>query len=949
MWHHFIFRLALIGILCVGSAHAEQAEGDDAHFEVTPVVINPDLQPFTATIDAFGNGHWLGPRGSFEPRVFRTMIQAAEDAENRIVAPFAYTSHYDSWRSGALDGAEVEVLRIENGAFRSIRHGRIPPGGHQSSGWRRATPSDKIVPADKTSYTVTLQRYNRPNAPYYFTVRAVSPLGFLSKPAQAVHVMAPERLSGKPPQTPNRLTAAKFRNKTGWIKAPEQLSASVNDGGHIALTWSAVPGATGYIVYRSDDPPSAHAGSYIELDGTGPPIKAGDLAIIRTKFYDAMREKRLSNRVWSAWDGGRPFKIPLLPWSDISGSPSWELVKHTKESAVEDPGETYLRVQLAAEERFTLHFKNHAGTVQDWYPVLDPDRTYRVDVWMRADAPKTVTFQASGPYSKRGRRIGPIRFAVTQSWQRFEATFKVPYLHTGQGVGTTFLQLDGPGIFEIDNFRVYADDAPYLAFDAADMARLERSGMAALRTHGFIKTGHRAYDLQELTNPAGVSNIKGGNTLPQTLTQIARVGMHPWLQIEPHFSRDEWLGLAEYLAAPFDPQSHSATARPFAAKRFAQGDAPWTEQFDKIFFEVGNETWNRMFAPWVFPEMRDSVTGQSYGRGTVYGLYQEYVLSILRDSPYWPALAPKLTPVIGGWSGFDFGIHAMAASPNTPYLTHAAYNGGWEENAGIAAPTPEGFFSILTHTLQSGAARADKYQNAAGQISEHQDRTVFTGTYEAGPGYLLNGLNGHRVSRDQAALQERAMKSVAAGTATLDAFLTRAERGQVLQNFFTYGSGPYWTSHARWDKGGQSYPAWDLLSLFNREALGDMLKVETVAVTTKDLHPKGRRPAVADAPLVTAYATRFEDRLAVIVMSRHVPRVTLAEGETTSVRIDLPISSAQRLTRYEQSGTLDSHNVDQRGSEILEQVQGVPSTLPRLLIPALAPGKTLIYVFDEVS
>ena len=60
----------------------------------------------------------------------------------------------------------------------------------------------------------------------------------------------------------------------------------------------------------------------------------------------------------------------------------------------------------------------------------------------------------------------------------------------------------------------------------------------------------------------------------------------------------------------------------------------------------------------------------------------------------------------------------------------------------------------------------------------------------------MNGLNNARVSEAEHRAQEQVMKSLAAGTATLDAFLARAYLGFELQNFFTFGRGELWTSHA---------------------------------------------------------------------------------------------------------------------------------------------------------
>ncbi|MEM8633366.1 MAG: carbohydrate binding domain-containing protein [Pseudomonadota bacterium] len=949
-------RLPIVKILLlIWVTGTLQAQAEDAHFVVTNTVVNADLQPFTATIGAIGNGHRLSRDSGFEPLVFRTMMQTTAPSSNQIVASPQAISNWDSWQTGALDGAEVEILRIENGAFRSVRRDRISEGGHQASGWRRVTPRDQVIDPTVQRYDFAWKNWNRPGVPYHFTVRAVDRNGRLSPPARHVSVTAPDAFPRPRPAVENALVEIKSTEVEGRLAVPTNLTGILTDQNTARLAWNPVRGAVGYVIYRSDVPPSEHRGYSLTLEGTGPALKAGDLAIIRTRFLRAERGRRLTHRVWNANQAGRAFKNGLLGWSDEAGNGDWSLVPHDANTQVSEPGETHLRATLVQGERLTVGHWNHSGLDQTWYEVLEPGRTYRFEVWMRGQTTRPVTFALTGFYGSRNARVNPVSFTVTPDWQRYTATFQVPAVHPSRQAGRMQLRLEGPGVFDIDNFRIYRDDAPFLAFLPEDVSRLKASGMGALRTHGFIKTGQATYDLAELTNPGGAANTPGGNTLPQTLAEMANFAMDPWLQIEPHFTREEWLGLAEYLAAPFTRGIDDPNALPWAAKRAAQGQGPWADRFDQILFEIGNETWNRLFAPWTFPPMTDAATGARYSAGAVYGLYQEYVLAILRESPYWPELSRVLVPVIGGWSGssgwagFDYGLDATAVSPTTPFMTHAAYNGGWDENAGPATPDARGLSAVLTHVLQTSIFRAERHRSAAARIGAERGAPVFTGTYEAGPGYVMNGLNGRRVSEEEAAQQELAMKSVAAGTATLDAFLMRASYGQRLQNFFTYGSGERWTSHARWNKSGQTYPSWELLALFNTESLGDMLNVETLAAPMIDLPASGRREAVENGPLVAAYATRTEDRLTLFVLSRRIPAYPDLEHDgTTTATVDLPIVGANRLTRISQTGDWQSHNVDGPESRLFSEPIDVPETLPRLTIPALPPGETLVYIFDGI-
>lgn len=193
------------------------------------------------------------------------------------------------------------------------------------------------------------------------------------------------------------------------------------------------------------------------------------------------------------------------------------------------------------------------------------------------------------------------------------------------------------------------------------------------------------------------------------------------------------------------------------------------------------------------------------------------------------------------------------------------------------------------------------------------------------------------------------MKSLASGSATLDAFLMRAVEGFSLQNFFTFGPGPRWRSHAVAHRGVHAHPPWTLLSLFNTAALGDFLEVETREVPRADLPEARRRQAVEDAPLIGAYATRQGDRMALILISRQVPGYPRrgSSGESR-VRVDLPFSRVSGIRRFEMTGDYDTHTLEAEAVRVVEtELPG--GDVAGFTIENLRPGETLIYVFDGVA
>ncbi len=957
--------LLLAGILLLSGVPAcAQQDEEAAHFVVADEPVAPGFGPFTATVEGVGAGSRLTWGGSgFEPIVVRTMWSATEDAPDRVIAGPWAVSHWDTLRTGALDGAAVDVYRVSGGRMERVRRDRIAPGGHQASGWNSALPDASLVAPGARSFDFAFASWHRPSAETWFAVQAVGEDGAVSAPSAPARITSPAALRDIPLKpafvpAPEGMAPPEAPAGPDVPAAPQGLTAQMTPEGFVRLAWTAAADpAAGWRVLISDLPPEAHEGYFARLKGgtAGTPIRAGDIAILSKTFDTASRKRFHTNRVWEAWGEVGLTRQPLLEFfPDDDPRRTWRLARHEPGSPVEDPGETYAEITLDRGVATRIGAYNHGSPDQHWYEVLEPGRTYLIEFWAKADRPKKIDFRVEGPYERPGAaQLQPKTAVLGPEWRKYAARFvpKGPAAPDA-GLGWMGIQIEGPGTVSIDNLRIRPEDAAWLDLDAVDYARLAESGVEALRSHGLIKTKRRTYDLGQLTNPGGATGIDMMNTLPQTLAIAERAGVDPWLQIEPHLSPEEWLGFVEYLAAPA-PGAGAAEA-PWAAKRAAQGRAaPWSEAFDRIYLELGNETWNGLFAPWAFPQMPDNETGEMLWRGQVYGLFQEQVIRKLRESPWWQAagLEDKVVFVLGGWGGTEYGRYAAEASPSSELLTIAAYNGGWDAGKGPPQPTPQGFFEVLNDVSQSAIPDADLLAGQAADIAALRDAPLAIGTYEAGPGYALDGLNGDQVTEAQAAEQEQVMKSVAAGTATLDAFLARAERGFGVQNFFTFGEGRYWRSHARRIEGGQAHPAWDLLALQGAVGRGEMLRVETVETPRADVPATAWRETVSDAPLIGAYAAREGDRLTLTLVSRRAPGWPEAdENGETSVTVDLPFARAARVMRHHMSGPFDANNIEGPNVRILSEPAPEGWFADgRLSVPTLPPGQAEIYVFEGIS
>ena len=599
-----------------------------------------------------------------------------------------------------------------------------------------------------------------------------------------------------------------------------------------------------------------------------------------------------SDRVW-----GARFPRQFLPagvewWPGERDGADWSLRAHPPGHAASEGwgGRGYLELRLRDRMTAELGRYNHAGTRQDWYEVLRPDVPLKVSVRIRGERPGRARLRVAGQLEPA---IRPVLIDYGTDWTLVEAELPVPQLlERATPVGRIELVVQGPGRVDVDDLRVHRADAPWLGLAPEDRARLEAAGLSALRTHGWIKTGTDTYDMAELLGGDFAGMDTGLGRFLETLASLGEGGEGgpaPWLQIEPHMSDDEWLALVEYLAAPAPPPGEAA-ARPWAALRASQGRvAPWTEAWDRIHLELGNETWNGLFRPWTFEGMRDAATGEGLSPGAVYGLFQARVAEVMRSSPWWEAagMEEKVVWVIGGRNRFPYGAEAVAAAPGASDLMAVAdYNGGWDSGEGPPRPDPASFANLLSDVTQSIGVHSVAQAEMVAEIARDQGRAIAVGTYEAGPGYALDGLNGDRVTPEQAAGQERVMKSAAAGVATLDAFLARRGAGFGMQNFFTFGEGTYWKSHAPWHEGGAPYASWAWLALMNELGWGEALAVRTLGAPRADLEGFGFREDVDDAPLVAVHALHVPSdgdgdgdgdgngaggRLIVAAISRRVP------------------------------------------------------------------------------
>lgn len=956
-----------------------------AEYDVTSVSVNESPGAWTATMSDGPVNSWV-KQAAFEPMVLRRKWHAQGTSPNEVILSKSSIDGYNSYRDGLYDGAKVRIYRIADGKFVKIREDSI--AHHYSSDWIECigNTDDELIDPSVATATVNFENWYK-NGKYWFTVAAVDEQGNRSSNATPISIVWQKWTGSKGDGIHSLVdfSAPASPTETEAPAAPQNLSATVDPAsGLITLHWDAVAddALAGYVVSYCDRDPNSLNGYHIYLENspTDPDlyVQTGDMVFMEKEMTSWDKRAYLSHRVFDTSQYGG--KVGVIPYH-VDDTNTWELVAHPTddgslpEELVLNGGQTCLQLDMHADTTFYMAQYNYATTQQAWYKVLETNKTYVAEVWLRQnnmDDP-TVSFGLTAFY---GVNLPDTDFTVGNEWQKFTTTFtpQSVYTHVRGSVGQMRLYFDGPGTLWVDNFRVYEQGADYLDFLSSDYKALEESGLQYLRTHSPIKSGW-GYTMDMLTNPRGVMGKRGWNgsnsdhTLDSLLSIMEAADIKPWLQMEMYMSEEEWLGFAEYMAAPYDPAVDTPSDKPWAYKRTLQGHAePWTDLFDDLLFEISNETWNGLFSPWTFfgYTMTDSAAGTSYDGGELYGLWQEYVIGILRSSPYWTdAVDQKFEFVLGGWaaqrSASGYGQSAAATSSNSLHMTVAGYNGGWDEGEPPADANDETRFKTLAFAVQAAEPRAKALANVLKSQQASGEADYRLGTYEAGPGYNLNGLNGVSMDSDQVDAESRVMKSLVGGTATLDSFLMRATYGYDLQNYFTFSRNRnYWVSHARWYNGGQAYPCWSALSLYNRYAVGDHLLVNCERAPTDDLAGTDSRDALKNAPMTAVYATRDNDRFGIFCISRKMDGYPYENDDGyTPMTVNLPfvLTTNSTITLHKLTGDTRSNNLDTNNVYIVTESIST-NTFSRSFAlndatgaddRGLPPASAFLYVFDQVA
>ncbi len=295
----------------------------------------------------------------------------------------------------------------------------------------------------------------------------------------------------------------------------------------------------------------------------------------------------------------------------------------------------------------------------------------------------------------------------------------------------------------------------------------------------------------------------------------------------------------------------------------------------------------------------------------------------MSESPFWPALEARVEWFLGGWGRAPHGQLAAQHFPLARYIGVAAYNGGWDDK-GSRIPQEDGAFfaGLLAHPAINSAPGFARLAEETAAVAEATGRApgqLRPAIYEAGPGYQISGLNGKVVSPAEAIVQEVVMKSRAAATATLDAFLLSASLGLWGANYFRIGRGEVWNSTTFNGERDVDYPPYTLPRLLT-EAIApcSVFRVEDLRPREHSLpNREGETRKIASAAVYALRSLEDPATWMVVFLNRLIDpsRLDPADpafraGETNPLRVRLRTGWKRigGLTEWSNFGNFRDHN-----------------------------------------
>jgi hypothetical protein len=541
-------------------------------------------------------------------------------------------------------------------------------------------------------------------------------------------------------------------------------------------------------------------------------------------------------------------------------------------------------------------------------------------LWARAetDGDKiVVTFGRENATNFMNRRL-----SLTTNWQEYVISTNVPpgmdenreYSDVEAHpaiffrIGTAFWENEG-GLWIDDLFLGRTDQTNATVFSDTFVNLIKQYRPGTLRLLDMTQMGcglkrftDSPYARGSISYSLGSRDVSSYNiSLGEFLELCRELRTTPWFCFSPTFSAADLHGLVDYLAGP--------TNTVYGAKRAVQGRiAPWTDEFDSIFVEFGNEGWGSA------QRYTDPCAGMSFGDGIRLGACANTAYDRMRANTNF---SEKIVTVIGGQNHYP------------GRQTHIEANSSNHDATAIA---PYYFFTIPDYSNVEdlyGSLFAYPIENCStGGYTRQSRDAILAGGNSTEPVIYEMNLYTLEMGDPPEAARNAIVTGFGAGLSLahcmlhyLDALGIRRQCAYSVNDFsYRYDTGQYvrLPGMVRGYDGriNTKRPTWLSIETANRAVSGDLL---TIAKSGDD--PAWTQPPRNDlrqtniVAYVQAFAFRTNHNYSIILFNLH-------RTNSLDVVLDVPGEPLRYATRHQ----LTASNID-ANNESNESVRIVSSAI----------------------
>jgi|GEM_PF-3282304 len=396
--------------------------------------------------------------------------------------------------------------------------------------------------------------------------------------------------------------------------------------------------------------------TYTLEDDGGAALEAGDWIWMKKIYLKPSPHQQIRNlKTGKKWNKNGIDNFAKTV--SMIGNPKWELVM---KPCPEGGSTSAMKITTTGKGGFyTFHTGANDDRFHKW-----PEGEFHWEGWLKRNKPGKVKIDFGGLITKT--------FDVGKKWKKYQFDFNpAEAFKSYKRKGSPQYSITVPDSCELflDNIMIYQKGIEPFATYPEIIEKLDEFKPGMIRFANMVST--RSVDVafskginqkqeQDATR-GGYSPTFNPMTAVDCLELTKKLKSNPWLIVPGMMSLDDCDKIMEFLAGPAD--------KGFGKRRaFYNHKNPWTDEFDVIYIEIGNEQWGSNFSHCFNRKPED------------YARLADMLIRRMKASPYYNP--DKFKFICNGWSRANerTGWSAKVARncPAADIIDDAFYFGGWD-------------------------------------------------------------------------------------------------------------------------------------------------------------------------------------------------------------------------------------------------------------------------------